>query len=81
MQICYKVFDCDGTKTKWLLINIIPKDTGNHSNTLKNKEFKIYLTEEVFADTKWVIRIRNSKDRQHNNQKKKDKRTNNDLQN
>jgi len=27
-----------------------------------------------------VIRIRKSKDRQHNNQKKKDKRTNNDLQ-
>ena len=33
-------------------------------------------------DTKGVIRIRKSKkDRQHNCQKKKDKRTNNDLQN
>jgi len=32
--------------------------------------------------TKEVIRIRKSKkDRQHNGQKKKDKRTNNDLQN
>ena len=30
---------------------------------------------------KWVIRIRKSKDRQHNGQKKKDKRTNNDMQN
>jgi len=28
-----------------------------------------------------VIRIRKSKERQHNFQKKKDKRTNNDLQN
>jgi hypothetical protein len=31
-------------------------------------------------DFKWVIRIRKSKDRQHNQQKKKEKRTNNDLQ-
>jgi hypothetical protein len=36
---------------------------------------------EEFEDTKWVIRIRKSKDRQHNGQKKKDKRTNSDLQN
>jgi hypothetical protein len=36
---------------------------------------------EEFEDTKEVIRIRNSKsDKQHNSQKKKDKRTNNDLQ-
>ena len=34
-----------------------------------------------FEDTKGVIRIRQSKDRKHNGQKKKDKRTNNDLQN
>ena len=32
-------------------------------------------------DTKWVIRICKSKNRQHNSQKKKDKRTDNDLQN
>ena len=30
---------------------------------------------EEFEDIKGVIRIRNSKDRQHNDQKKKDKRT------
>jgi hypothetical protein len=37
--------------------------------------------QEEFEDTKVVIRIRMSKkDRQHNSQKKKDKRTNNDLQ-
>ena len=37
---------------------------------------------EEFEDNKGVIRIRISKnDRQHNGQKKKDKRTNNDLQN
>jgi hypothetical protein len=37
---------------------------------------------EVFEDSKVVIRIRKSKkDRSHNGQKKKYKRTNNDLQN
>jgi hypothetical protein len=35
---------------------------------------------EEFEDTKWLIRIRNSKkDRQHNDQNKKDKRTNNNI--
>ena len=38
--------------------------------------------QEEFEDTKGVIRIRKSKkDRQHNEQKKRDKKTNNDLQN
>jgi hypothetical protein len=37
---------------------------------------------EEFEDAKGAIRIRISKkNRQHNDQKKKDKRTNNDLQN
>jgi hypothetical protein len=37
---------------------------------------------EGFEDTKEVIRIcKMKKDRQHNGQKKKDKRTNKDLQN
>jgi hypothetical protein len=37
---------------------------------------------EEFEDTKGVIRIRKSKkNRQHNGQNKKDKRTNNNLQN
>jgi hypothetical protein len=37
--------------------------------------------QEEFEDTKGVTRIRNSKkNRQHNDKKKKDKRTNNDLQ-
>ena len=36
---------------------------------------------EEFEDTKGVIRIRESKDRQHNGQKKKYKRTIKDLQN
>jgi hypothetical protein len=41
----------------------------------------VQITEE-FEDTKGVIRIRISKkNRQHNDQKKKYKRTNNDLQN
>jgi len=38
-----------------------------------------YLQEE-FEDTKGVIRICKSKDREFNGQKKNDKRTNNDLQ-
>jgi adenylate cyclase class IV len=39
-------------------------------------------TEKEFEDTKEAIRIRISKkNRQHNGQKKKYKRTNNDLQN
>ena len=37
---------------------------------------------EEFEDAKGVIRIRKSKkDRQHNGQNNKDKRTNNDIQN
>ena len=40
------------------------------------------LAQEEFEDTKGVIRIRISKkNTQHNDQKKKDKRTNNDIQN
>ena len=39
------------------------------------------LKEEEIEDTIGVIRIRKSEDRQHNGQKKKDKWTNNDLQN
>jgi hypothetical protein len=38
------------------------------------------ITEE-FEDTKGVIIIRKSKDRQHNGQKRKNKSTHNDLQN
>jgi len=38
------------------------------------------LEQEEFEDTKGAIRIRISKNKQHNGQKKKYKRTNNDLQ-
>ena len=42
----------------------------------------LLLTTFYFNKTKGVIRIHKSKkDRQHNDQKKKDKGTNNDLQN
>jgi hypothetical protein len=37
--------------------------------------------EEEFEDTKWVIRIHISKNRQHNGQMKKYNIKNNDLQN
>ena len=39
------------------------------------------LFREEFEDTKGVIRIRKWKNRQHNGQKKKYKKTNNNLQN
>ena len=43
--------------------------------------YVLNIVYEAFEDTKGVIRIRKSKkDRKHNGQKKKDKRTNNDLQ-
>jgi hypothetical protein len=45
------------------------------------QHFILYMHDE-FENTKVVIRIcKSKKDRQHNGQKKKDKRTNNDLQN
>ena len=37
--------------------------------------------EEEFKDSKGLIKIRTSKNRKHNDQKKRYKRTNNDLQN
>ena len=47
-----------------------------------NCNIETHVRIEEFEDTKWVIKIRKSKkNRQHNGQKKKDKRTNNDLQN
>ena len=39
-----------------------------------------YSLKEEFEDTKGVIIIPKSKNRQHNDQKKIDKRTNNDIQ-
>jgi hypothetical protein len=48
------------------------------TKTYKTLE-KIYG--DQFKDSKGIIKIRKSKDRQYNGQKKKDKRTNNDLQN
>jgi hypothetical protein len=42
--------------------------------------FTLKHNTEEFEDTKGVIRILKSKDRQHNGQKKKYKSTNNDLQ-
>jgi hypothetical protein len=52
-----------------------------HSNTL-NQTWILKNSKEEFEDTKGAIKIRISKkNRQHNGQKKKYKRTNNDLQN
>jgi hypothetical protein len=43
--------------------------------------YNIISTKESLKIPKGYIRIRKSKNRQHNDQKKKYKRTNNDLQN
>ena len=51
------------------------------SCTFSDIKIKVVFLKEEFEDTKGVIRIRKSKDRQHNGQTKKDLRTNNDLQN
>ena len=49
--------------------------------TLCNVEINVFDVQEEFEDTKGVIRIRiTKKNRQHNGQKKKYKRTNIDLQ-
>jgi hypothetical protein len=73
----------------------MPNHTGNFIRNLQKTHISIGLKtkvsaghsiirgqQEEFEDTKEVIRIRISKtNRQHNNQAKKYKRTNNDLQN
>jgi hypothetical protein len=48
--------------------------------TILEDSFRLLIIQEEFEDTKGVIRIRKWKNRQHNSQKKKDKRTNNDQQ-
>ena len=49
---------------------------------MEDRQSSYELLNKEFEDTKGEIRIRKSKkDRQHNGQKKTDKRTNNDLQN
>ena len=73
----------------------VPTITSGYNIILSDEFFKHFYTllnlllrqphtniyKEEFGDTKGVIRIRKSKDRQHNDKKKRDKRTNNDLQN
>jgi hypothetical protein len=58
-----------------------PREHFNLCICSQKQEFNVILKEE-FEDIKGVIRIRKSKKyRQHNDQKKKYKRTNDDLQN
>ena len=59
--------------------NIICEEAFNLIS-FKKKNF-VYVLKEEFEDTKEVIRIHISKNRQHNGQKKKYNRTNKDLQN
>ena len=55
------------------------RKTQNSLQNTKQKAYEFHWQE--FEYNKGVIRIRKSKDRKHNDQKKKDKRPNNDLQN
>jgi hypothetical protein len=59
---------------EWSNMSICGRLLFQSSSTIK------YLPWEEFEDTKGVIRIHKSKNRQHNGQNKKNKRTNNDLQ-
>jgi hypothetical protein len=76
-----------GVYISWLIR--YPRACGSHQDFLdrgllltRKLSTQWFLLVKVFEDTKGVIRIRKSKkNRQHNGQKKKDKRTNNDLQN
>ena len=45
----------------------------DYTSVTKVRQFPIIFLLEEFKDTKGVIRTRESKDRQHNDQKKKDK--------
>ena len=65
------------------MINVVemltPIFTNNKSHSYLWREY--HVCKEGFKDTEGVIRIRKSKkNRQHNDQKKNYKRTNNDLQ-
>ena len=60
------------------LITTYKKDKQLSTNTTQKTE-DTEIFQEKFEDTKEAIKTRKSKDRQHNGQKKKDKRTNNDL--
>jgi hypothetical protein len=71
---------CDGLTDRTKTIMMSP---GKGEALLPKLQFyRFYSVQEEFEDIKGVIRIRISKkNRQHNGQKKKYKRTNNDLQN
>ena len=61
--------------------NIVERDTIYILSTQIHDRSLSCLGIQEFEDTKEVTGIRKSKDREHNSQQKKDKRTNNDLQN
>ena len=64
---------------------IIPLERHVSANKFRiiplERDVSVHNVWQEFEDTKGVTRIRISKNRQHNGQKKKYKRTNNDLQN
>jgi hypothetical protein len=63
------------TFSQWLTI------TKYHPSTIIRADTTFCSSQEEFEDTKGAIRNRILKNRQHNGQKKKQKRTNNDREN
>ena len=65
-----------------MTVNYVDNSSFSVYSVLKCMLISDWLIQDEFEETKEVIRIRISKkNRQHNGQKKKYKRTNNDLQN
>ena len=70
--------------SKWFTLtwDVAPPPTVHKHGPCIQGRLSCLILQEEFEDTKVVIRIRKSKkNRQHNGQKKKHKRTNNNLQN
>ena len=86
-QMCILFFGIDVvyfiSVISWVLwFSLVTSSTSTINTDYMYRGIYQILLEEEFEDTKGEIRIRTSKkNRQHNGQKKKHKRTNKDLQN
>ena len=87
IQMCILFFEIDVvyfiSVISWVLwFSLVTSSTSTINTDYMYRGIYQILLEEEFEDTKGEIRIRTSKkNRQHNGQKKKVKRTNNDQQN
>ena len=74
------LFDPQHSISIWSLFCIVTSEWFNRQHNMLIIIPSDVILQDEFEDTKEVIRIRISKDRQHNDKKQTDKRTNNDLQ-